>query len=67
VERLPDALLPTGLADRLHARKPARLATPPYSVERDPETGTLNAQAIAAWSPLLADTVESVLDAVRWR
>jgi hypothetical protein len=30
---------------------------------RDPATGTLNAAAIAAWSPSLADAMEQVLDA----
>jgi arginase len=29
----------------------------------DPDTGILNARAIAAWSPILADAVEALLDA----
>ncbi|HJR74357.1 MAG TPA: arginase family protein [Luteimonas sp.] len=62
VECLPEALLALGLADALRARLAARLDTPAYDPARDPETGTLNAQAIAAWSPLLADACESVLD-----
>ncbi len=64
VERLPATLLRWGLADRLQARHAARLATPEYNPERDPATGgTLNAKAIAEWSPTLADAVEQVLDA----
>jgi arginase len=62
VDRLPDALLANGLADRLGAQKAGRLATPPYEFERDPETQTLNARAIATWSPHLADAMEAVLD-----
>jgi arginase len=63
VETLPDALLGHGLAERLRARLAARLAVPAYSAERDPQTQTLNAQAIAAWSPTLADAAEEVLAA----
>lgn len=63
VERLPDQLLDAGLADRLQARRAGRVETPPYRLERDPETLTLNAREIAEWSPKLADAMESVLDA----
>ena len=63
VETLPEQLLRWGLAERLHARHAARLTPPPYDFERDPDTGTLNAHAIASWSPVLADAVEQVLDA----
>jgi len=62
VERLPEALLALGLADALRARLAARVETPAYDPVRDPATGTLNAQAIAAWSPHLADACESVLE-----
>src|SRR5262245_6454465 len=62
VEDLPKALLDNGLAERLHARHAARLETPPFSAERDRETLTLNAAAISAWSPKLADAVAEVLD-----
>jgi arginase len=62
VETLPEALLGNGLARRLSARHAASLVTPPYDPERDPETLTLNARAIAEWSPELADAVEDVLD-----
>lgn len=63
VERLPDQLLALGLAQRIRARHARRLAVPPKDPTPDTETGTLNARAIAAWSPQLADAVEAVLDA----
>ncbi|RST48403.1 arginase family protein [Variovorax sp. MHTC-1] len=62
VEQLPQALLGHGLARKLNARLAARLMPPPYDPEIDPETRTLNAQAIAEWSPQLADAVEDVLE-----
>jgi len=62
VEYLPQRLLELGLADRIGARRAGRLAVPPKKPVRDPETGVLNATAIAAWSPDLANSVESVLD-----
>ena len=61
VEQLPERLLRYGLAERLGARRAARLEAPNSTGERDAETHTLNAQAIAAWSPKLADAVEIVL------
>ncbi|MDQ8755784.1 arginase family protein [Sphingosinicella sp. LHD-64] len=63
VEGLPQRLLELGLADRIGARRAGRLATPPKNPTPDPDTLTLNAGAIAAWSPVLADAVEAVLDA----
>ena len=63
VEQLPERLLAYGLADRLRARRAARLEPPRRTGERDPETLTLNAQAIADWSPKPADAVEAVLAA----
>lgn len=63
VERLPETLLDYGLPERIGARRAARVATPEYRFERDPQTLTLNAQAIADWSPKLADAVEDVLEA----
>lgn len=63
VECLPDRLLDLGLAERIHARHAGRLVVPPKDPTPDPETGTLNARAIAQWSPKLADAVEAVLDA----
>jgi arginase len=62
VERLPNRLLDLGLAERIHARRAERLAVPSKDPTPDSETGTLNAGAIAAWSPKLADAVEAVLD-----
>jgi hypothetical protein len=63
VDGLPARLLELGLAERIGARRAGRVPAPPYSSERDAETGTLNAHAIAAWTPRLADAVEAVLDA----
>jgi arginase len=62
VEEAPSRLLGLGLAERIGARRAARLAPPPRDGERDAETGVLNAHAIADWSPKLADAVGSVLD-----
>lgn len=63
VERLSRELLDLGLAERIHARRAGRLTVPAKDPTPDPETGILNAKAIAAWSPELADAVEAVLDA----
>ena len=63
VERLPERLLDEGLGERIGARRAGRLSTPHYNPVRDPETLTLNAQSIAAWTPQLADAVGSVIDA----
>jgi arginase len=62
VEGLPGRLLELSLAERIRARLAGRLAVPPKNPTPDPETGILNAHAIAAWSPRLADAVEAVLD-----
>ncbi|KAF5884891.1 MULTISPECIES: arginase family protein [Rhizobium] len=66
VEHLPDRLMDLGLAERIHSHRAERLAVPPKDPMPDPETGILNARAIAAWSPKLADAVEAVLDAGRF-
>lgn len=63
VERLSRELLDLGLAERIHARRAGRLTVPAKDPNPDPETGILNAKAIAAWSPELADAVEAVLEA----
>lgn len=63
VERLSGRLLELGFAERIHARRAGRLFVLPKDPTPDPETGILNAGAIAAWSPELADAVEAVLDA----
>jgi arginase len=62
VEGLAGALLRHGLAGRLEARHAGQVEPLPYEGIRDPETLTLNAGAIAAWSPRLADAVEAVFD-----
>ena len=61
VEKLATALLDHGLASRLHARRAGAVATLPYEGERDPATLTLNAKAIAAFTPALANAVEAVI------
>jgi arginase len=63
VEGLAARLLELGLAERIGARHAGRLAIAPKNATPDPETLILNAKAIAAWSPRLADAVEAVLDA----
>jgi arginase len=63
VEGLADRLLGFGLAERIQARRTGRLLVPQKDPTPDPDTGTLNAKAIADWSPRLADAVEAVLDA----
>ncbi len=62
VDRLAQTLLGNGLAHRLDARHAGRVEPPSYSHDRDAETGVLNAHAIAAWSPHLADAIGRVLD-----
>jgi arginase len=62
VERLPEALLAAGLADRLGARLGGRvLPRIPYQRVRDPETLVLNVAALVEFSPRLADGVEAIL------
>ena len=63
VEDLPSRLLELGLAEYIRARRAGRLDVPPKDPTPDPDTQILNAQAIAAWSPKLADATEAVLDA----
>jgi arginase len=62
VELLPRRLLDEGLAERLAARHAGRVEPPAYNPVRDPDTGTLNAAAIAAYASRLADAVSGVLD-----
>ncbi len=62
VETLPRTLLENGLAERLNALHAGRVEPPRYSADRDASTRTLNARAIADWSPRLADVVGQVLD-----
>src|SRR5688500_8110215 len=63
VEGLPDKLLEFGLAERISARRAGRLQVPQKNPTPDRDTRTLNAKAIADWSPKLADAVGAVLDA----
>ena len=64
VEGLPDRLLELGLAEHILRRAvPGGWRVPPKDPTPDPDTLTLNAKAIATWSPMLADAVEAVLDA----
>ncbi len=62
VERLPEALLAVGIAERLNARRVGRVEPPPYDERRDPETLLLNPQGIADYSAALADAVGRVVD-----
>ncbi|MBC8026507.1 MAG: arginase family protein [Steroidobacteraceae bacterium] len=63
VELLPDRLLVLGLARDIGARRAGRLQVPKKQTARDARTGVLNAEAIASWSPTLANAVEALLDA----
>jgi arginase len=63
VDRLPAALQEHRLAERLGARVAARLTPPAYDAARPVDTGTLNAEAIARFSMVLADAVGGVRDA----
>ncbi len=63
VELLPSALLKHGLADRIGARHAGRVEPDvARSNERDPQTKTLNAAAIARYTVQLADAVGPLLD-----
>jgi arginase len=62
VERLPDALLAAGLAERIGARRAGRVEPPPYDPRRDEATGLLNPHGIADYSRALAAAVAPVLD-----
>ena len=59
---LAERLLEEGLAEQLGARRAGRVDVPPYDPARDPATRTLNARAMADWTPRLADAVEAVLE-----
>lgn len=62
VEYLGEKLLELGLAERLNARRAGKLDVPAYDPVRDTATGTLNAQALASWTPRLADAVEALIE-----
>jgi arginase len=63
VAGIADRLLELGLVERIGARRAGRLQVPRKDPTPDPQTRTLNARAIADWSPRLADAVEAVLEA----
>jgi arginase len=63
VDQLAQRLLDNGLATRIHARRAGRLEPPQFTGTRDPETQTNHADAIAGWTPRLADAIESAVDA----
>jgi arginase len=62
VERAPEFLLEAGLADGLAARRAGRIEAAAYSPERDPETQIMNPEALARYSPLLAEVVGELID-----
>ena len=62
VERLPEALLQAGLAERLNARHAGRVLPPPYDPRRDTVTGLLNPVGLRDYAKQLADTTGEVLD-----
>jgi arginase len=63
VEQLPTALLKHGLAERLQGRHAGCIEPDARrSSQRDPETKTLNARAIASYTHKLADAVGPLLD-----
>jgi arginase len=62
VERLPDALLAAGLAEKLGARRAARVEPPPHDALRDPGTMMMNPHAIASYSITLANAVGPLMD-----
>src|SRR5262249_26369348 len=66
VEELPRALRAAGLLEQLGASDAGTIVTPPYSTERDPATGVLNAHAIAASARRLADAVVRTVEAGRF-
>jgi arginase len=58
--RMPDVLRWNGLRARLGARDGGRVEAPPYGTRVHPD-GIRNAEAIAAYSRKLADTVETLV------
>jgi arginase len=64
VEQLSLVLLQHGLAERLLGRRAGRIEPDvPRSAERDPQTNTLNADAIASYTYRLADALGPLLQA----
>ena len=66
VQSAPGALRTAGLHARLGSPDEARVDVPPYCDVRDPETGVLNPQGVAAVARSLADAVDNALDSDRF-
>jgi arginase len=62
MEKLPDALLGAGLAERLGAQHAGRVEPPAYDPQRDPETLMLNPHKVANYAVALADKVGPIID-----
>lgn len=66
VQAGPSALRTAGLHARLGSYDEARIEVPPYSEVRDPGTGVLNPQGVAAVARDLAAAVGTALDSERF-
>ena len=66
VEAAPGALRAAGLHARLGSPDEAHIEVPPYCDVRDPETGVLNPQGVAAVARGLAAAVDTALDSDRF-
>jgi arginase len=66
VQAAPGALRTAGLHARLGSPDEARVEVPPYCDVRDPETGVLNPQGVAAVAQGLAAAVGTALDSGRF-
>ena len=62
VQALPEALLATGFAERVGARRGTRLAPPAFDPAIDAGTGLLNPLGLVDYAARLADAVGAVLD-----
>jgi arginase len=62
VERLPNAVLAAGFADRIGARLAGRVSPPPYNSSRDAATGLLNPWGLRDYAHRLAAATGEVLD-----
>jgi arginase len=66
LEEAPDALRKAGLHERLGAFGVRRIDVPPHDGARDPESGILNPQGIAAVARSVAEAVDHALDSGRF-
>lgn len=62
VERLPEALLGAGLAEKLEARHAGGVVPPPYDPTVDATTGLLNPRGLEVYAHQLADATGEALD-----